>query len=288
MTAKSYSFKLGNFDCAVLLDGSDVIVKERFLKRYPDATEANYRQAFAEIDSSLDEADSSFNILLIKTGEEVILVDAGEGGNPTGGYVVESLKQVDISPEDITLIIITHIHGDHVKGLLSDDNQPVFPNARYVVSQVEIPYLEARQQAGIVDYRAIFDMMQGKGLRLIEMDEEIISGITALPIPGHTPGQIALLIESEGKKLLHTADLLHSPIQFAHPEWSAKFDDDTSISVPTRKKALQYAADENLLTLFYHLTFPGLGRVKTGKKGFIWETIDKRSSHMMKFSFKTQ
>jgi glyoxylase-like metal-dependent hydrolase (beta-lactamase superfamily II) len=116
-------------------------------------------------------------------------------------------------------------------------------------------------------------MMQDKGLRLIDMDEQIIPGLTAVPIPGHTPGQIALLLESENEKLLTMADLLHSPMQFAHPEWSSNFDVDTGVSVPTRRAMLGRAADENMLALFYHLTFPGLGRVARADKGFTWTPL---------------
>ena len=105
------------------------------------------------------------------------------------------------------------------------------------------------------------------------MDEQIIPGMTAVPIPGHTPGQIAVLVESDQEQLMHMADLLHSPMQFAHPEWSASFDADTTLSVPTRRAALGRAADEHMLTLFYHLTFPGLGRVKQAATGFTWDRL---------------
>jgi glyoxylase-like metal-dependent hydrolase (beta-lactamase superfamily II) len=100
-----------------------------------------------------------------------------------------------------------------------------------------------------------------------------MSGLTAVPIPGHTPGQIALLFESQSEKLLHMADLLHNPMQFAHPEWSPTFDVDIRCSVPTRRKVLDQAASENLLTLFYHLTFPGLGWVRQAETGFRWQPL---------------
>jgi glyoxylase-like metal-dependent hydrolase (beta-lactamase superfamily II) len=275
MSARSYAFKLGNFECAVLLDGATVIGKAGILKRYPDAGEADYRQAYEDVGLSLDEADSSFNILLAKVGKDTVLVDTGEGGKPKGGYLVESLRLAGLTPDAVTLVVLTHAHGDHVLGMLSDDHEPVFPNASYVISRTEMAYWQQRIDGGIVDHRPIVRMMEAKGLRLIDMDEEIIPGLTAVPIPGHTPGQIALLFESEGEKLIHLADLLHSPMQFAHPEWSPSFDMDTGISVPTRRRALQRAADENMLALFYHLTYPGLGRVKWAETGFTWQPLEK-------------
>lgn len=268
MSAKSYNFTIGEIECAVLLDGASNIEVERFLARFPEGTEAEYRQAFAEIGSALEEATSSMNILVAKMGDEVILVDAGMGYDS-----LAAMAETDFSPDDITLVVITHAHGDHVLGLLNEAGESNFPNAQFVISKDELIYWQGRISTDRAAQKPILTMMQTQGLRLIDMEENIIDGVTAMPIPGHTPGQIALLFESDGEKLLHMADLLHSPMQFAHPEWSAKFDADTSVSVPTRQKALQRATDENLLTLFYHLEFPGLGSVKTGKQGFIWEPI---------------
>ncbi len=272
MGAKSYSFKVGNVNCIVLLDGASIMGKAGILKRFRDASEADYQQAFADIGLSLDEADNSMNILLAKIGKETVLVDTGEG-RPKGGYLLESLHLAGITPDAITLVVITHAHGDHVLGLLSDANEPVFPNATYVISKDEMAFWQSRIEKGMADQRLIVTMMQAQGLRLIAMDEPILAGLTAVPIPGHTPGQIALLLESENENLIHMADLLHSPMQFAHPEWSPTFDADTRLSVPTRRQALERAADENMLTLFYHLTFPGLGWVNHAEKGFTWKPL---------------
>jgi glyoxylase-like metal-dependent hydrolase (beta-lactamase superfamily II) len=273
MSAKSYSFKVGDFDCAVLLDSADILGRDRFLQRFSEATEADYRQAYADIGLSLDEADNSMNILMAKMSGETVLVDAGQGGRLAGGYLPVSMELTGVHPDTISLVVITHTHGDHVLGLVSDDNEPVFPKATYVLSKPEMAVWQERIDDAAPDQRPILTMMKEKGLRLIDMDEQILPGMTAVPIPGHTPGQIALLLESGNEKLLHMADLLHSPMQFAHPEWSARFDADTRVSVPTRRRALGRAADENMLTLFYHLTFPGLGWVKRAEQGFIWETL---------------
>ncbi len=284
MSAKCYTFNVGRIDCAVLLDGATLLGKERILRRYPDATEAEYRQAYADLGLSLDTADSSFNILAATIGAETVLIDSGEGGKPSGGALLHSMRLAGIAPEAVTLVVITHTHGDHVLGLLTDEQQPVFPNARYVLSKQELAFWQERIAAGAVEHGPILAMLQARGLRLIEMDEQIMPGVQAVPIPGHTPGQIAVVLESEGAQLIHLADLLHTPMQFAHPEWSASFDLDTSISVPTRRSALAHAADTNMLALFYHLTFPGLGRVKHAAAGFRWEPLATSSRHEAELS----
>lgn len=269
MSANSHTFKLGALECWVFLDGRSALSNERFLDRFPDATEAAYRDVFSGMGLSLDDASSSMNILLVKMGDEMILFDSGEGVESEGGYLLQSMKLAEIAPDTITKVVITHAHGDHILGLLNN-GEPVFPHATYIISKEEMAFWQKRIEERFANQVPIMRMIQEKGLRLIEMDEVIMPGLTAIPIPGHTPGQIALRIQSEGETLIHMADLLHSPMQFAHPEWSAKFDADTSVSVPTRRQALQLAAENDALTLFYHLDFPGLGYVEQTNSGFRW------------------
>lgn len=274
MSAKSYAFKVGAVTGAVLLDGASIIGKEGLMKRFPDpGDEAEYHQAHADMGLALDEADNSMNILLLKIGPEIVLVDAGMGGGANGGWLPESLKLAGINPRHITLVVVTHTHGDHVLGLLSPTGAPAFPAARYMISSVEMASWQARIRESIPDQQVIVDMMERAGLQQIDMDAEILPGLRALPLPGHTPGHIGLRLESEGETLLHMVDLLHSPMQFAHPEWSARFDADTRVSVPTRREALGQAADTGTLTLFYHLTFPGLGYVRRAANDFAWQPL---------------
>jgi glyoxylase-like metal-dependent hydrolase (beta-lactamase superfamily II) len=269
---KHYIFSIGRIECTMLCDAHTVIGAARMMKRFPHIPEADMRQAYADLGLSLDEADTSMNILLLKIGSETVLVDAGEGGRPYGGELCASLDAAGIAPEAITTVIITHSHGDHVLGLMTDDAL-MFPNARYVISAIEMDYWRTRLAGDKADQRPLVEKIEVAGLRLIAMDEGILSGVTAVPLSGHTPGQIGLLIESDGARLLHLADVLHNPAQFAHPAWSPWFDADTNLSVPTRLAALNKAADHDLLTLFYHLTFPGLGRVRRTQAGYRWEVV---------------
>lgn len=277
MKAAHYQFKVGRIACTVLLDGVSILGAEGIVRRFPDGTETAYRRAFTAMGMSLDDAASSMNILLAKLDTEMTLVDAGQGGKPNGGMLTASLSEAGITPESITSIIITHAHIDHVMGLLDDNGAAVFPNARYIISKPEWAYWQQQLHSTAADQQPVAAMMQEKGLRFINMDEQIMSGLSAIPIPGHTPGQIGLLFESEGEQLLHLADLLHSPMQFAQPEWSAKFDVDTSVSIPTRQATLGHAADVGFLTLFYHLAFPGLGHVKRAGTNFIWNAVTTNS-----------
>lgn len=270
------TFRLGGIDCTVLLDHQAIIGRERFLRRFPQGDESDYARAFAQMGLSLDLAEDNFNILLIRLPDATVLVDSGEGGKPNGGALLASMAQAGISPGEIDLIVITHSHGDHVQGLLDEAQQPLFPQARYIISREEMAFWQARIQAEDSDHGPIVAMMRQQGQRLIDMDEAILPGLWAVPLPGHTPGHIGLRLESQGETLLHMADLLHSPMQLAQPAWSPKYDRDPSLSVLTRRAALQQAADTGCWTLFYHLGFPGLGRVRHAGDGFTWESQNNR------------
>lgn len=273
MSAKSYTFRIGQAECMALHDGTSPIGIERFLGRFPDATEAEYREAYEALGLSLDAAESSMNVLVVRLGAETVLVDSGMGQNPPGGLLPESLRLAGVAPAEITTVVITHSHGDHVLGLLDEAGAPRFPRATYVISRPELAFWEERTAGGMAAQRPIVAMMGERGLRRIAMDEAILPGLTAIPLPGHTPGQVGLLLESEGERLFHLADLLHSPMQIAHPEWSAAFDADTARSVPTRRAALARVAKEGALAFFYHLPFPGLGHIGAGGDARAWEPV---------------
>ena len=266
MSADSY-FQVGQIECVVLPDGGGVIGAERMMKRFPNGDESAFRQAYAAIGLDFDQADSSMNVLLAKVGDQTVLIDSGEGGKPNGGGLLTNMQAAGIAPESVTLVVITHSHGDHVQGILVDDTTAAFPNASYVISKMEMAFWQKRIDEGTAAHAPIVALMQARGLRLIDMDEPILPGVTAVPIPGHTPGQIGILFESNGETLIHLADALHSPMQFAHPEWSPRFDADSTLSVQTRRAVLARCADDHLLTMFYHLTFPGVVRIARAEDG---------------------
>lgn len=274
MTIRPYPFQVGDISCLILLDGVSLLGAEGILKRFPDAAESDYRRAYQEAGFSLDEARSWLNILLVKMGGKTVLIDAGQGGRPRGGQLPEGLKMAGIDPAEVSLVVITHAHVDHVWGLVSADNTPVFPNARYVLSETEMSSWRKHIESSAGEQAPLVELLEDRGFELIPMDAPILPGLSAVPLPGHTPGQIGIALESRGQSLRHMADLLHSPMQFAHPEWSPTFDTDNHLSVISRRTALAQAAESDVLTMFYHLNFPGLGRVKRAAHGFIWEPLN--------------
>lgn len=266
----SHRFTIGSMRAAVLRDGVFTQGADGLARRFPAAGEAALRAAYAAVGLSLDEAASSFNVLLLCPGDEHVLIDAGEGGRPKGGALGAGLAALGIAPEAITRIILTHTHGDHVLGLLTPEGGLAFPNARCTISAPELAFWEARLESGPPEQRALLALLRARGLEAVAMDAPLGPGLRAWPLPGHTPGQIGVLIEADGQRLLHAADALHSPAQFAHPDWSPTYDADPLAAAHMRRALLARAADERLPLLFYHLGFPGLGRVERAGAAFAW------------------
>jgi glyoxylase-like metal-dependent hydrolase (beta-lactamase superfamily II) len=196
---------------------------------------------------------SNFGSFVLRAGGEVILVDTGLGPEPPlrfGTAPAElpgSLVQAGLSLADITTVLLTHLHFDHVGWVLADDGEsPMFPNARYVAGKADWEHWRrADNPAG--DHERAFRrrVLPLERLGLLELTDgelEIAPGISTLPTPGHTPGHLSLLLESAGQRGVVTGDVFHSAAQFAEPEWSHRADVD-----PVRARATRVELLERLL-----------------------------------------
>jgi glyoxylase-like metal-dependent hydrolase (beta-lactamase superfamily II) len=110
-------------------------------------------------------------------------------------------------------------------------------------------------------------------LTLVEMETEITPGIRIVPVPGHTPGQCGVLVESDGEHLLNIADMVHTPMQVQHPEWYCQYDTGRDTAVATRRYWFERAAREKMLTMAYHFPFPGLGHVVQDGDTWKWQPV---------------
>ena len=118
---------------------------------------------------------------------------------------------------------------------------------------------------------ALFESLRDK-FSFVSVGDAIAPGISVVDLKGHTLGHSGLLVESRGERLLHVVDLLHQPFQFANTGWHFSFDTDPELAVETRRR-IQHCVDESLLTLFYHMPFPGIGRVSIADGVFVWNPI---------------
>ena len=225
----------------------------------------------------------SFNAFLIRHGQECFLVDTGNGTlrPERTGQLSLNLKKAKIDPEDISKIFITHLHGDHIGGLVAD-GKPAFPKARVYVARGEYDYWmseEAMRQAP-ESRRGTFSMIRDV-MRLLEHDkplvlftpgEEVSEGITSVALFGHTPGHTGFMLASKGQKLFFVGDLLHAGVlQFPRPDITLEFDTDQKMAKETRLRIFKQVATEKIPIAAVHLPFPGIGLVRSEGDGYRFE-----------------
>jgi len=219
---------------------------------------------------------SAIMVFLIITESEKVLIDAGLGATSgeRASRLFDGLKEIGVGPEDITLILLTHMHGDHIGGLVRN-GEKAFPSARVLSSRIEHDFwLDEKSPERFPDRKAGFEMarnvlgLYGSASLTFEFDTVVTPGIRAVDISGHTPGHTAFLLESEEKKILFWGDLLHAAaLQFPRPDINAQFDMDPDEAAATRKRFMEKTAVEKLPVAGAHLPFPGIGEVEKNEEG---------------------
>jgi glyoxylase-like metal-dependent hydrolase (beta-lactamase superfamily II) len=216
------------------------------------------------------------NVFLVRrTGEAPILVDtgAGSGFGPTAGRLRATLAGIGVDPGDIGTILLTHLHGDHAGGLLDADGQAVFGNAEIVMHEAEAAFwLQGDLGAGADEQSVTFARAAVapylNRMRLIR-EGNVLPGIDAVFLPGHTPGHTGYRIGEGAALLLIWGDLVNQPaVQSAYPEAGFFSDADTALAIRTRLDMLAKANDEGLLVAGMHIEFPGIARVVRESIGY--------------------
>lgn len=271
------SFGLGNFRIVVVEDGSRVMENpgETFgTGQDPEAISALLKENFLPADRMVN----GFAPVLVDTGDQTILFDTGMGaaGRSWGaGRLVEGLKANGYQPEDIDVVVITHMHGDHIIGLM-EDGAPTYPNARYVFGDREYAFWsdDARMgtsaEGGHESVKKLIVPLAERAT-FIKGGDMVAPGIEAMEAFGHTPGHMIFMLQSEGEKLVLTADTAnHYVLSLQRPEWTVRFDMDPEAAAQTRRKVFDMIAAERLPFLGYHMPFPSVGYVEKSGEGFVF------------------
>ena len=220
------------------------------------------------------------NVAVIRTGNEVILVDTGAGPDfmPTLGKLAERLDSAGIKPESVTKVVFTHAHADHLWGVIDPlGGESMFEKAEHLIRSAERDFwLKDDVAASVPD--AFRGMATGTNRRLktiaarlkpVAPGSEITTGVQILDTAGHTPGHISLLVKSGSEQLLVGGDVLtQSVISFAQPDWRWGADMDSEKAIAARRRTLDQLATEKIRLLGYHLPWPGLGRVERAGTAF--------------------
>lgn len=275
-----YRFMLGDFEITALSDGTAIWPMKKLLT---NTTPANVEKALAKsfLPSKM-ETETSVNSYLINTGEKLVLVDAGSAGlfGPTLGKLLLNLTASGYKPEQIDEIYITHLHNDHVGGLLHN-GKPTFANAIVRVDQHDIDFWLSKENLNKASEEnkgyfqgptvSLAPYLKANRVKSFDGNTELVPGISAVSTRGHTPGHSGFLVESKGQKLMLWGDIIHfGALQFDVPSVTIQFDTDSKAAVVQRKNAFAQAAKEGFLVGASHIPFPGLGHLRLDGKRYVW------------------
>lgn len=221
----------------------------------------------------------TFTALVVETGGKLALIDTGNGdsGAPTSGNWLANFKAAGFDPKNVSTVVFSHFHGDHINGFRLKDGTAVFPNAEAAVPAAEWAFWmdDAKMSAApeamkgaFAGVRRVFGPI-AKDVRQFEAGKEVLPGVTAVAAYGHTPGHTAFAIASGSGKLMVVSDITNHPALFVrNPDWSAVFDMDGPQAVASRRKMLDMVAAERMQVAFYHAPFPATGYIAKAGNGF--------------------
>ncbi|OWO93938.1 MBL fold metallo-hydrolase [Rhizobium esperanzae] len=268
-------FKLGSYKFIVVRDG--INISEKPYETYgtnqdPETVRALLTANFLPADKLLN----GYAPVLIDTGSDVILIDTGFGaaGRARGlGKLAEGLKAAGYSAEDVTIVALTHLHGDHIGGLI-ENGAPAFSKARYVIGQAEYDFWSNTAREGTPaegGHKAVLANVTPlvEKATFIKDGDSLAPGITAMLAAGHSPGHMVFHAESEGKRLVLTGDTAnHYILSLLRPDWEVRFDMDKAQAAASRRKVFDMIATDKIAFLGYHMPFPAVGFAEKQDGGY--------------------
>jgi glyoxylase-like metal-dependent hydrolase (beta-lactamase superfamily II) len=260
------SFRLGQFDFNYLTVGSFEIDPGEL---FATASAAELSAALERYDLSPEKLVFQVRTLIVDTGSNRVVIDpSGDWEDPYQLEIV--LKEAGIDPDSVDTVIVSHGHADHFWGGVRADGRPLFTNARYWIQRSEWqhwlsgdnpePDHAATFQTTLLPLEDCFSFAEGA--------QEIVPGIRCLPTPGHSPGHMVVEI---GEVATYTSDVLLSPPNVEHPEWSSSFDVWPEQVVTSRRELLDELGESGSLVLTCHMPGSGAGRIVRAEDGWRWQ-----------------
>lgn len=277
----SNTVRVGNVEITSLSDG---ILEFDLCNFFPSIPEDSWQPYQAHLTS---ERKVRFNLasFLVRSEGRNIVVDTGLGPKPADapetpwGELMNDFKAHGVSPEDIDLVVMTHLHRDHVGwNLLSQGEKyvPTFPRARYWMSRAD---WEACHRPDLVETRfpnaptCVWPLEELGLIEFMEGERAITSELTSLPTPGHTPGHMSIMISSQGERALVLGDALHNPAQIEQTDWVSRADIDPEQTRRTRRSLVERLEREGLVVAAGHFPAPGFGKIVRLEGRRCWQAL---------------
>ncbi len=271
-----YRYKVGDITVTAINDGFARRPLDGFVR---NAELADVKKAMEQAYLPADALSISFTTLAIQSGDKLALIDTGNGdsGAPTSGAWMKNFRAAGLDPKDVSSVVFSHFHGDHINGFRLKDGTALFPNAEVMVPAAEWTFWmdDARMNAApdamkgaFAGVRRVFGPV-AKDVKQFEAGKEVLPGITAVAAPGHTPGHTVFAVTSGTGKLMIMSDTTNHPALFVrNPDWSAVFDMDGPQAAATRRKLLDMVSADKMQVAFYHAPFPATGHIARDGNGF--------------------
>jgi glyoxylase-like metal-dependent hydrolase (beta-lactamase superfamily II) len=279
-----FRIMLGDFEVTAINDGTVAMPINKLLHQPAAKTDAELARAYES--SPMENSVVSY---LINTGSKLVLIDTGAGNlfGPTLGKMLANLKASGYQPEQVDEVLITHMHLDHVGGLIVD-GRAAFPNAIVRADRHDSDFWLSQANMEKASEKVFFQgaisslapYVAHQRLQPFSGAGEVVPGIRAVTSYGHTPGHVNYLVESKGHKLLLVGDLIHNAVvQLAHPEVTIDFDSDPKAAAATRKQVFATVAKEGSMIGAAHMQFPGIGHLRGAGQGFEWLPVNYTQLH---------
>lgn len=238
-----------------------------------DPAPADQAAAFRQTEAIGDILAPPCNVTLLQDGDRTVLFDAGSGPEFQGsaGYLLDALDALGVAQDDVTDVVFTHAHPDHLWGLVDDFDDLTFPNADYIIGKTEWDYWTDPETVNTIgEARTTFAVGAARRLerikdmvRFIQNGEEILPGVAAHATFGHTPGHMAFEVSDGSESVMVLGDCIGNPhVAFAHPDWRSGSDQDMDQAVSTRLRLLDQLATDQMRVIGFHLPQDGVGRVE--------------------------
>jgi glyoxylase-like metal-dependent hydrolase (beta-lactamase superfamily II) len=277
-----YRMTLGDFEVTAISDGVVPLPIGKLLTNTtPQRVGEMLKRAYLQ-----DPVPTSVNAFVVNTGSKLVMIDAGAGTlfGPTLNRLVDNLKAAGYQPEQIDEIYITHMHGDHVGGLMSGDKM-VFPNATVRADKRDADFWlsQARMDAAKGDDKNAFKgamvslnpYIEAGKFKPFDGATELVPGVRAVAAYGHTPGHTLYRVESKGQSMAMLGDLMHvAAVQFQNPSVTIQFDTDSKMAAAARKKVYADVSRSGRWIAVAHVSFPGIGHIRQDGAGYVYYPVN--------------